>query len=492
MYTDPLLIVRLAYEIEERFLGARVRDAGQLPDGRFALALWRKGETRLLCADLFAPTPLLTVEDGELPIAAEPGFVRAAGAALRGKTLTAARALEGERILRLEFAAQSRFGVPELYALIYELVPRFGNAILTKGDTVVAALKEFKRTAKASRSVRPGGVYQPPPARAGKSRFPIDPLPTNEEIRTNDLYVYRDEHGSVLQAYVVPLPQFADATCERAPSLLAVFTEIRRGGADTHVADKPDKRRAEAERALTERERKLRAEIARIDERLADAEGRNELRERGEAIYAQLHELPAKDRDSAKLEATELFSRYKKAVGASDHLSRRHAGVLQSLEEVEELRWELERAGEDELREIAELLKPRQPRAAAPKARPAKKRRPVQHQTSHGSRIFVGRSPLENAELTFRVARPDDLWFHARGQPGAHVILQRDDRRDPPDEDILMAAQLAAAHSKGRNSAKVTVDYTHRKHVRKRPNAAPGLVFYTSAKSLLVEPRDLQ
>jgi len=68
--------------------------------------------------------------------------------------------------------------------------------------------------------------------------------------------------------------------------------------------------------------------------------------------------------------------------------------------------------------------------------------------------------------------------------------LQRDDRAPPPDEDILAAAELAAFHSKGRRSSKVTVDYTARKHVRKRPNAAPGLVFYTEASSITVEPRD--
>lgn len=490
MYTDWILVRRLAYEIEERFRGARLRDVGQLPDGRFALALWRKGTTQLLCADLFAPTPLLTVEDGELPIAAEPGFVRAAGAALRGKTLAEARALEGERILQLEFATQSRFGVPEAYALIYELVPRFGNIILVKGDTVVAAFKEFRRSAKASRSVRSGNRYEPPPPRAGKPRLLADPPQRSEEIRTNELYVYRDERGGLLQAHVVPLAQYANSPCERSGLLLNIFAELRLGGGSAPAADKGNKLRGDAERALGDRERKLRAEISRIDERLAEAADRDELRERGEAIYARLYELSAPDREAAKVEATEIFSRYKKAVGASDHLTRRRAGVLQSLDEVEELRWELERAGDDDLREIVELVKPAQPRAPAPKMRAVRKRRPVLHATANGSRILVGRSPLENAELTFRVARPDDLWFHAHAQPGAHVILQRDDRCDPPDEDILVAAQLAALHSKGSSSAKVTVDYTHRKHVRKRPNAAPGLVFYTNAKSLLVEPRD--
>lgn len=489
MYTDSILIARLAYEIEDRFRGARVQDGGQLEDGRFALVLWKKGRTQLLCADLFVPTPLVTVEDGELPIAAEPGFVRAAGAALRGKTLTAARALEGERIVELEFAAQSRFGVPESYALTYELVPRFGNLVLTKGGIVVAALKEFRRSGKASRSVRAGIAYEPPPPRAGKSRLLLPSAPSAESIQTNDLYVYRDEAGALLQAHVVALEQFAQSACERVPSLLEVFGELRvRGGAQI-VSQDDDRVRADAGRLLEERERKLRAELARIEESLAEAASRDDLRTRGDAIYAGLHELPPSERKAAKNEAADLFARYKKAGSAAMHLTRRRTSVRQSLEEAEELRWELERADHEQVREIMQLVKPRRVKAGAPKSR-ARRRAPLQAVTPNGSRILVGRSPLENAELTFRVASPRDLWFHARGQPGAHVILQRDDRAEPNADDIRIAAELAALHSKGRNSSKVTVDYTQRKHVRKRPNAAPGLVFYTNAASLVVEPRD--
>ena len=100
----------------------------------------------------------------------------------------------------------------------------------------------------------------------------------------------------------------------------------------------------------------------------------------------------------------------------------------------------------------------------------------------------MGRTPIENAELTFRLARPDDLWFHVQNQPGAHVILQRHGREQAPQEDVITAASLAALHSKAKNSPKVTVDYTQRKHVRKRPGAAPGLVFYTHPKSVYVAP----
>jgi predicted ribosome quality control (RQC) complex YloA/Tae2 family protein len=141
------------------------------------------------------------------------------------------------------------------------------------------------------------------------------------------------------------------------------------------------------------------------------------------------------------------------------------------------------------LDDVAEAVAALEPQTrSAPKRAAGRKRKPLQYDTPSGSRIYVGRTPIENAELTFHLARPDDLWFHVQNQPGAHVILQRSDRSSPPNEDVVAAASLAALHSKAKNSPKVTVDYTQRKYVRKRPGAAPGLVFYTHPKSLYVSP----
>jgi predicted ribosome quality control (RQC) complex YloA/Tae2 family protein len=112
--------------------------------------------------------------------------------------------------------------------------------------------------------------------------------------------------------------------------------------------------------------------------------------------------------------------------------------------------------------------------------------------TPGGSRIVIGRSPVENAELTFHVARPDDLWFHAQGVPGAHVILSRDDRGRAPDEDLQAAASLAAFYSKAQAAASAPVDYTLRKHVRKQRAAPPGLVWYTHAKTIVAQPQSVE
>lgn len=491
MYTDWLLIRRLALELSQRFKGARVRDVGQLDDGRFALALWSRGRETLVCADVFAPTPVITVEQGDLPIAVEPGFVRAAGAALRGSMLTAVVSRRGDRLLRMEFGSRSRFGVEDRLALIFELVPRFGNIVLLKGDTIVAAAKEFAPPENAVRSIQAGDAYEPPPLRPGKS----SPLLSEEQVAQlyehppeGELHVYRKD-GALVQAHLIELEQFADAQHERAASLLDVLAEARETHVHAQQSDRVAKRRNALERALAAREKKLRTELAQVEGKLRETGKREASREQGEAIYATLHELPPEARDEAKERAAEIFAKYKKAASAVTHLERRRTELTEALDDLAHVRWEVERAADSQLDDAAEAvaaLEPQQ-RSSAKRA-PARKRKPLQFETPSGSRIYVGRTPIENAELTFRVARPDDLWFHVQNQPGAHVILQRSDRAQPPQADLEVAASLAALHSKAKNSPKVMVDYTQRKHVRKRTGAAPGLVFYTHPKSIFVAP----
>ncbi len=90
--------------------------------------------------------------------------------------------------------------------------------------------------------------------------------------------------------------------------------------------------------------------------------------------------------------------------------------------------------------------------------------------------------------MTFKLAAPDDPWFHARGMPGAHVILKTDGR-SPAQTDVESAAAVAAYFSQGRNAASVPVDVTARRHVRKPKGAKPGMVVYRQERTLTVAPR---
>jgi predicted ribosome quality control (RQC) complex YloA/Tae2 family protein len=453
MLTDWVLIARLARELEEQLRGDRVQDAGLLPDGRTALILGRGGERRVLAIDLFSSPPLVTLEEGELGILEEPGFVRMLARSLKGMTLTSVASRRLDRLLRLRFSSRSRFGVGEELDLYLELVPRFGNIVLVKSESVVAAHKEFTPAENLRRAVVAGSSYALPP------------LPENPRT------IEEPPEGSVLEL-------LARARIEQT----------------RHAQNARDVRRRDALlRRLSDRERKLRDELAGLSGKRAAATRREDLRAQGESIFATLYTLAQDEQEAAKERAAKLFAEYKKLGSSLPHIADRERAVRGALEIVDTLRWETDRAGSEDLQDVETAIDEMQRRrrvAPRPAAR-KRKRRMLELRTPRGSRIVVGRSPVENAELTFHLARPDDLWFHAQGVPGAHVILSRDDRGRVPDEDLQAAASLAAFYSKAQAAASAAVDYTLRKHVRKQRAAPPGLVWYTHAKTVVTQPQSI-
>jgi len=106
--------------------------------------------------------------------------------------------------------------------------------------------------------------------------------------------------------------------------------------------------------------------------------------------------------------------------------------------------------------------------------------------SSDGLPIFVGRNARENDELTFGLAKSDDLWLHARGTPGSHVVIRLEKGNDPPPDTIRDAATLALLYSDLKKSGKGDVIYTRRKWVKKAKGQAPGAVTVTQEKSLHV------
>jgi predicted ribosome quality control (RQC) complex YloA/Tae2 family protein len=128
-------------------------------------------------------------------------------------------------------------------------------------------------------------------------------------------------------------------------------------------------------------------------------------------------------------------------------------------------------------------------RAALHKGRDSGDRRqgPFRRFTStDGLPIFVGRNARENDELTFGLARHDDLWLHARGTPGSHVVVRMERGADPPPETLRDAAILALLYSDLKRSGKGEVIYTRRKWVKKAKGHAPGAVVVTQEKSIMV------
>ncbi|MBK6426300.1 MAG: DUF814 domain-containing protein [Blastocatellia bacterium] len=108
--------------------------------------------------------------------------------------------------------------------------------------------------------------------------------------------------------------------------------------------------------------------------------------------------------------------------------------------------------------------------------------------SSDGYEILVGRTSAANDELTFKIARPSDIWLHAADYPGSHVVVKLLKRGDVPHRTLLEAAQLAAYFSQAKDDALVDVRYTERKFVGKPRGASPGLVRLQRFKTVAVRP----
>ena len=103
---------------------------------------------------------------------------------------------------------------------------------------------------------------------------------------------------------------------------------------------------------------------------------------------------------------------------------------------------------------------------------------PITYYSPHSYEVLVGRNNRQNDQLTFRLATDYDLWFHAQEIPGSHVLLRLPAGAIPDEKDLQFVANVAAYHSRGRESQQVPVIYTKPKYVYKPKGAKPGMVIY--------------
>lgn len=114
-----------------------------------------------------------------------------------------------------------------------------------------------------------------------------------------------------------------------------------------------------------------------------------------------------------------------------------------------------------------------------------KTNKPLHFISSDGIDIYVGKNNIQNDYLTLKFAEKTDTWLHTKIIPGSHVIIKG---KNIPESTLLEAATLAAFYSKGKNSTKVPVDYTLVKNVKKPSGAKPGMVIYSTNKTLYIDP----
>jgi len=106
--------------------------------------------------------------------------------------------------------------------------------------------------------------------------------------------------------------------------------------------------------------------------------------------------------------------------------------------------------------------------------------------------IYIGRTAKENDELTTKLAKNHDWWFHTRIFRGTHILLRNLNKNELPDKLKLLCCRLAAYYSKAKKSSNVPVDYTQIRYVCKPRKSVPGFVTYKNQKTLYVEPLSMR
>ncbi len=329
------------------------------------------------------------------------------------------------------------------------------------------------------------------------------------EERFTPVCLLRD--GKPLDFACVPVGQYGGAAeCVAYPSfsaLLDTFYEAR------EKQERARQRGADLLRAASTARDRLRRKLALQEKEYAATQDRDKLRVQGDLITANLYRM---ERGQARLEcenyyeagapasipldplltpqqnAAKYYKRYAKAKTAEKYLREQMDLARRDLEYLESVLAEIAQAETEadyldiraELREAGFLKK--QGRGKKEKSRPAA---PWEFCTSSGLRVLAGRNNRQNDKLTLKDADRRDLWLHTQKIHGSHVIL-RCAGRTPSEEDIAEAAMVAAWFSQARESGNVPVDYTEVRNVKKPAGGRPGMVIYTTCRTVNVTPEE--
>ncbi len=397
-------------------------------------------------------------------------FGQALRAKLGGGKLLSITKEEDERVVRLSFSVADELGDFEIRELVAQLTGRSANLfLLDSSGRITYALR-----APRGEGQQIGDRYRPPALQA--KQLSEEPRLTKGNFPS--LSEAADEHYSQLAVehefdrLAATLSANLRKEISRRKQLKANLKKdlSAHGNADEH------KRLGDL----------LLANIAN-----AERDG-NKVRLRD--YYAEgvpTIEVELDENTSLQDAAGEAFSCYSKSKRAVEEIGKRLIQLDRELAEVEKKRVKLEKAIADrDQTALATLGERKDETTQARKEQKASATIPGmrRYRSSDGYEVLVGRSARDNDQLTFRVARPNDLWLHAGDYPGSHVIVRNSSRNEIPHRTIIEAAQLAAKFSQASKDSRVTIHYTQRKFLTKPKGAAAGLVRMSSFRSIIVEP----
>lgn len=510
---DAFSMAAVADEIRG-YVGGKVQELRQPSPDAVAIELFSKGAKGWLllnCHPVFARVHF-TARRPET-ITPPPAFVATLRARLEGARLARVTQIAADRILRLDFESE-RGPV----SLIAEIMGKHSNLILFDGARKILSAARWISPNRSVRPILSGHTYELPPVLRDVEDL-TGPLPPREvRARTGGRFV--ETLGELPEvwapaiavgfgAYPVPVGELGYASNPR-PTFSAAL--------DSHYAE------LEKSSAFLEAKARLKSQISRLREsRASTLRGLLEVRASGlkadrwqrtaELILAYGYsiapgqrDLQAWDYDGSEVSipidpalspaenAAPLFEKAKRARARAGELSDQIVRFEDDLLRLEAFALRVEDADdaatienlEDEARKRKWLVRPAV--AKRREERPYEGHRVREALSPAGYTVLWGENATSNDYLTLRVARPSDLWFHARGITSAHVVLRTGGHPDKVQRpDLEFAAAIAARNSAQKHSSLVPIDVTQRRYVRRQRGGAVGSVTYDHERTLHVD-----
>ena len=540
MSFDGFFLHHMVEELRSELLNGRIQKINQPFEQELVLQIRsnRKSHRLLLSAHPVFGRIQLTESTFENP--AQPStFIMVLRKYLQGAVIESIEQIENDRIVEITVSNKNEIGDHIQATLIIEIMGKHSNILLVDKSShkILEVIKHIGFSQNSYRTLLPGATYIAPPSTEALNPFMVKDEKLFEILQTQELTAknlqnlfqglgrdtatelekqllndklatfrnfFRQETKPCLtETSFSPVP-FANQVGETFASLSDLL--------DTYYKDKAERDRVKQQaseliRRVENELQKNRQKLKKQEKELLATENAEEFRQKGELLTTFLHQVP-NDQDQVILDnyytnqpitialdkaltpnqnAQRYFKRYQKLKEAVKYLTELIEETKATIRYLESVETVLNQAGLDEIAEIREELIQTGFIRRRQREKIQKRQKPEKYLASDGKTIIlVGRNNLQNDELTFKMARKEELWFHAKDIPGSHVVITAN--LNPTDEVKTDAAELAAYFSKGRLSNLVQVDMIEVKKLNKPTGGKPGFVTYTGQKTLRVTP----
>lgn len=540
MSFDGFFLHHMVEELRRELVNGRIQKINQPFEQELVLQIRsnRQSHRLLLSAHPVFGRIQLTQTTFENP--AQPStFIMVLRKYLQGALIESIEQIENDRIVEMTVSNKNEIGDHIQATLIIEIMGKHSNILLVDKSShkILEVIKHVGFSQNSYRTLLPGSTYIAPPSTESLNPFTIkdeklfEILQTQEMIAKNLQNLFQglgrdtaNELKSILvseklstfrnffnqetkpcltETSFSPVP-FANQVGEPFTSLSNLL--------DTYYKDKAERDRVKQQaseliRRVENELQKNRHKLKKQEKELLATDNAEEFRQKGELLTTFLHQVP-NDQDQVILDnyytnqpitialdkaltpnqnAQRYFKRYQKLKEAVKYLTDLIEETKATILYLESVETVLNQAGLEEIAEIREELIQTDFIRRRQREKIQKRKKPEQYLASDGKTIiYVGRNNLQNEELTFKMARKEELWFHAKDIPGSHVVISGN--LDPSDEVKTDAAELAAYFSQGRLSNLVQVDMIEVKKLNKPTGGKPGFVTYTGQKTLRVTP----